>query len=161
MGFLIGLLGFQFHRHFSLSSSMSLSLSWILSSSSILSSSFSSGLCLYLLGITQTYILCKVFLINFSKLFVFSLNSFNSLMKFMVVLLNSVSWGSFRQFPMANLSTGLVGLGREVTGSIFYTVCILAMRYGHANIFLVLCMIWTENGAERRMCGMAQPWQTQ
>lgn len=36
-----------------------------------------------------------------------SLNYLNSLMKLMVVLFNSVSWGSSRQLLLANISIGL------------------------------------------------------
>lgn len=61
-----------------------------------------------------------------------SLNSCNSLMNFMVIFLSSVSRDSSRQFPLTNISVGLVCLERD-TVLIFLYVCMFQMSSGHVD----------------------------
>lgn len=46
---------------------------------------------IFFMGFTQVHILLQFFLFHFIEMFVFSLNFLNSLLKFVIVLLNSVS----------------------------------------------------------------------
>lgn len=66
-----------------------------------------------------------------------SLNSLNLLISFITVLLNSVSWGSFRQFSLANISIGQVDIGEKVPACPLILLIFLKGDLGIWTYFIV------------------------
>lgn len=93
-------------------------------SSTRLSFSFPSVLYFYFLGHYSgiCFSLSSFSLLLLNCFFVTSLNSLNSLMKFMIVLLKSVSCFHLCISHLANISTRLLGFIREIMAFIFHIV---------------------------------------
>lgn len=66
------------------------------------------------MGFSQVHILLQFFLLHSIEMFVFSLNFLNSLMKFVIVLLNSVSRVYLHKPHLANISIGLLDFIGEI-----------------------------------------------
>lgn len=87
-----------------------------------------------------------------------SLELLESLMKFVIFLLNSVCWFSARKFWLADIPTYLVGLERIHLLYLSYYLEFYSDISARGLIFSVLSLIWREQvGAEERMCRQLGP----
>lgn len=100
-------------------------------------------ICVFL-GITQTFIFFKLSsLISLTYSFLSSLSSLNSL-KFMIILLYSVPWGSSEKFSLANISLKLVDFEEKILLDISCCWYFRDKIWAYALLFLLLSLMWTE-----------------
>lgn len=74
-------------------------------------------------------------LISLNCFFVSSLNSLNSVIKFIIILLNSVSWFHLCNSHLANIFIGLLDFTGEITAFLFQIVYIFTVRFVHVCFF--------------------------
>lgn len=92
-------------------------------------------------------------LVSLNYFFVSSLNSLSSMMKSIILLLNSVSWFHLCNSHLANISTGLLDFIGEITALLFPIIYIFCNEIRACGfLLLVSCLIFVrEDWGKRKM----------